>query len=249
MRKLALSALCAALFFTLLAPAASALGVPERLAYEVSWSGLQAGNAVQEVTSRDGELHIVYTVHSSGLANAFFPIDDKTESVLSRSGGSGSFGLPILFREKINEGKTHTWKEAQFDLTGLTVDTKDFLLKTEKSSPISANTYDTLSSVYFIRSSELVPGKSIFMDIFDCKRLWHAEVRVVRREEIGTPLGRFKTLVVTTQLKAEGVKPRPDYMTVWISDDKLRIPVKMAIKLKMGEFRATLVEGSHWPKE
>ena len=249
MKKLALSALCAALLFTFLVPAASALSVPERLAYEVSWSGIQAGNGVQEVTSRGGELHIVYTVHSSGLVNAFFPIDDRTESVLSQGSGAGGFGMPLLYREKINEGKTHTWKEAQFDLAGLKVDTKDFLLKTEKSSPIGANTYDTLSSVYFIRSSELVPGKSISLDIFDCKRLWHAEVRVVRREEISTPLGKFKTLVVTTQLKAEGVKPRPDYMTVWISDDKLRVPVKMAIKLKIGEFRASLVGGSHWPKE
>ena len=246
MKKRALSSLCAALFIVVLVSAASALSVPERLVYDVSWSGLPAGTAVQEETSRDGELHIVYTVRSTGLLSAFFSIDDRTESVLSRGSGAEPFGMPRLFREKINEGKTHTAKEAQFDQTRLTVDTKDFLKKTEKSDPISAKTYDTLSCIYFIRSSDLASGKSIHLDIYDCKRLWNAEVRMVRREEIGTPLGRFKTLVVTTQLKAEGVKPRPDYMTVWLSDDALRVPVKLAIKLKMGEFTATLAGGSHW---
>ena len=245
MKKWVLFALSAALLVALQVSAASALSVPERLVYDVSWTGMKAGTAVQEATLRDGELHIVYTVKSSGFLGTFFTINDWSESVLARSGGA-EFGPPRLFREKINEGKTHTSKEALFDQTQLKVETKDFLKNTEKSDPISATTYDTLSSIYFIRAGELAPGKSTFIDIFDCKRLWNAEVRMVRREEIRTPLGKFKTLVVTTQLKAEGVKPRPDYMTVWLSDDLLRVPVRMVIKMKMGEFTATLVGGSHW---
>jgi len=248
MKTMHLVPLTVALLICLLASAASALEVPERLVYDVSWSGLSAGSAVQEVTSRDGELHIVYTVRSSGLVNAFFSIDDRSESVLPGGSGAGPIGTPRLFREKINEGKTHTWKEALFDQTALKVDTKDFLKHTEKIDPISTKTHDTLSSVYFIRTSDLAPGTTYHIDIFDCKRLWNAEVHVARREEVSTPLGRFKTLVVTTQLKAEGVKPRPDYMTVWLSDDSLRVPVKMTIKLKVGEFTATLAGGSHWKK-
>jgi len=248
MKKIALVALTFALLVCLPPFAASALEVPERLVFDVNWSGLSAGTAVQEVSSRDGELHIVYTVRSSGLVNAFFSIDDRSESVLPQGGGTGPIGTPRLFREKINEGKTHTWKEALFDEAARKVDTKDFLKHTEKSDPISALTHDTLSSVYLIRTSELAPGTTLHLDIFDCKRLWNAEVHVVRREEVSTPLGRFKTLVVTTQLKAEGVKPRPDYMTVWLSDDSLRVPVKMTIKLKVGEFTATLAGGSHWKK-
>ena len=246
MNKQALCSLCLALVLVLFGSAASALSVPERLVYDVSWSGLGAGTAVQEVTSLDGELHIVYTVRSSGLVNAFFPIDDREESVLSRGSGAHAFGSPRLYREKINEGKTHTVKEAHFDLARLKVDTKDFLNNTEKSDAISAKTFDTLSSIYFIRSSGLAPGVPVSLEIFDCKRLWNAEVRVVQREKVATPVGRFNALVVTTDLKAEGVKPRPAYMKVWLSDDDLRIPVKIAIKLKMGELTATLSGGSHW---
>jgi hypothetical protein len=227
---------------------ASALSVPERLVYDVSWTGIKAGTAVQEVTSKGGELHIVSTVHSAGWLTPIFPVDDRTESVLSRYDGVDALGMPKSYHEKINEGKTHTLKQALFDPTRLKVDTKDFLKKTEKSDPISAKTFDSLSCIYFVRSSELVMGKSLFIDIYDCKRLWNTEVQVVRREEISTPLGRFKTIVVKPLLKAEGFFARTGDVTVWLTDDSLRIPVKMTTKVKLGKITATLVGGSYWPE-
>lgn len=246
MKKQDRCSLCLALALALFGSPASALSVPERLVYDVSWSGLGAGTAVQEVTSVDGELHIVYTVRSSGFINAFFPIDDREESVLSRGSAGQPFGLPRLYREKINEGKTHAVKEARFDPARLEVDTSDFLQHTEKSDAISATTFDTLSCIYFLRANLLAPGLPVHLDIFDCKRLWHAELHVAQRERVDTPVGRFDALVVTTDLTAAGVRPRPEYMKVWISDDRLRVPVRISIKLKLGELTATLAGGSHW---
>ena len=215
--------------------------------YEISWSGIKAGTAVHEVSARGDELRLVYTVRSTGWLKSLFFIDDQTESILSRGSGAEPSWMPRFYRENIHEGKTRTLKEASFDRKGLSVQVKDLLKKTEKSDPITARTFDTLSCIYFIRASELEPGRTIAMDIYDCKRLWKAEVRVVRREEVMTPAGRFKTLVVTTQLQSEGVKPRPDYLTVWITDDSRRIPVKMTSRLKVGEFTALLSGGSYWP--
>jgi hypothetical protein len=247
MKKLLRQLLAATLLIGWLASAASALTVPERLVYDVSWSGVKAGTAVLEVSAQEGELLLVYTVHSSGWFDSFFHIDDRTESVLTRDSGAETYGLPRLYREKLTEGKTRNVKEARFDHANLKVETRDLLKKTEKTDPISPRTHDTLSSIYFMRSNELVQGRPANIDVFDCKRLWNAEVRLVRHEEIKTDVGKFKTLVVKTQLKAEGMKPRPDYMTVWLSDDQRRIPVKMTIKMKVGELNAVLVGGSYWP--
>jgi hypothetical protein len=246
MKKHTLSALVIALFVSGSVSAASALSVPEKLIFEVSWSGIKAGTAVQEVTSRDGELHILYTVRSSGWLDSFFPIDDSSESVLSRGGAGEPFGMTRFFSEMINEGKTHSLKEARFDPAGLQVVTKDLLKHTEKSDALSSKTFDTLSCIYFIRASELEPGKPIQLDMFDLKRVWKTEVRVVRREVLRTPRGKFNTIVVRPTLSSEGMKPRNDYLTVWLSDDERRIPVKMTVKLKVGEFEALLVGGSYW---
>jgi hypothetical protein len=247
MNKMTLPFLAATLLAFTLVSAASALSVPERLVYDVSWTGIKAGTAVQEVSMQGGELHIVSTVHSAGWLTPIFPVNDRTESVLHKNSGSDALGMPKSYHEKINEGKTHTLKEALFDPVRLKVDTKDLLKNTEKSDPISAKTFDSLSCIYFVRSSEMVLGKSLFIDIYDCKRLWNTEVQVVRREEISTSLGRFKTIVVKPLLKSEGFFARTGDVTVWLTDDSLRIPVKMTTKVKLGSITATLVGGSYWP--
>ena len=107
-----LAQLCILLSVALSVSPASGLTVPERLVYEVSWSGIKAGSSVQEVTALGDELRIVNTIVASGLLSKVFSIDDKTESVISSKGG---LGMPRFFREKINEGKTHNMKEACFD--------------------------------------------------------------------------------------------------------------------------------------
>ena len=162
--------------------------------------------------------------------------------------GSEHIGSPKAFKERISEGSFHTNKEAQFDLQRLKVSTRDFLKKVEKIDTISTRTFDTLSAIYFVRSVDLVPGRSIFIDIYDCKKLWNTEVKVLRREEIETPLGRFKTLVVRPVLKSEGLFARTGEVTVWLTDDRLRLPVMMTSKVKIGKIKATLVGGSYWPQ-
>lgn len=227
---------------------ASSLTVPERLVYDISWTGIKAGTAIQEVTLRDGDLHIVSTVHSAGWLSPIFPVDDRTESVVARGNGSEAIGMPKTYHEKINEGSFHTLKDAHFDPVNLKVFSKDHLKKTEKTDSITAKTFDSLSCIYFVRTSELVVGKSLFVEIYDFKRLWNTEVQVVRHEEIKTPVGKFKTIVVKPLLKSDGFFARTGEVTVWLTDDERRIPVKMTTKVKLGKITATLVGGSYWPE-
>ena len=224
---------------------ASALTVPEKLVYSVSWTLLHAGSAVQEITPQGDDLRIVNTVRSSGMVSSIFSVDDRTESVIYHKSGAPFFGLPYFYQERINEGKTHSRKEARFDFAHLKVRVKDLLGKTEKTDPISPQTYDSLSSIYYIRSRELVPGQTILFDIYDFKHLWRTEVKVVKREEISTPLGKFKTIKVTSALSFNGVPARVGNGTVWLTDDSRRIPVKIVTELKVGELTMTLVGGSY----
>src|SRR4051812_38545604 len=124
----------AILLVILLVSPTLALTVPETLTYEVSWKGMTAGSAVQEVTAQGDELRIVQTIRSSGLLSSIISIDDKTESVIAHQ--ASRLGLPRFFRENINEGKFHAQKEARFNFTSLRVDSRDLLKKTEQSDPI-----------------------------------------------------------------------------------------------------------------
>ena len=222
MKNFALLAIYASFALLLSAFPASAISVPERLVYDVQWTGMKAVTAVHEVTARGDKLHFVSTTRSGGWLDTFFSVDNRSESVLLRGEGD-RFGTPQYYRQINHEGSRHSLREAYFDPQRLTVEAKDLLKKTGKTQAISPTTYDSLSSIYFVRSLDLVPGKSVYLDIYDAKRLWKTEVKVLRREEISTPLGRFKCIVVKPLLHAKGATSKSGDMTIWPSDDKLRI--------------------------
>lgn len=243
MKKIAILAQCILLVTLAVAPVSADLGGAERFVYDVSWTGIKAGIAVQEVTTKGDDIRIVNTIRSSGLVSAFFSIDDRTESILSRRGAQA--GSPRFFVENIKEGKFQTHKETRFDFSSLTARGTDFLTRTEIADPITLRTYDSLSSIYYIRSCPLEPSQTIFFDIYDFKHLWKTQVQVVRRERIRTSLGTFNTVMVTSQLKSNRIDAKAGNTTFWFTDDSRHIPVKIATKLKIGEVTLTLVGGSY----
>jgi hypothetical protein len=228
---------------------ASAFPIPERLEFEVSYTGITAGRAVQEVTLEGNEVRIVSTAKSADWLRIFFPVDDRIESVLISGAPPLYIGVPRLYRERIREGWTRFQKDAVFDREKLEVRTKDLLKNSETTRSITKRTYDTLSSFFYFRSVPLQVGTSYYIDIFDCKRLWNTEVQVLRREVVETPLGRFNTVVIKPLLKSEGIFARTADMYIWLTDDERRIPVLMKSKVKIGSITATLVGGTYWPKK
>jgi Protein of unknown function (DUF3108) len=226
-----------------------AFSIPERLEFDISYAGIPAGHAVQEVSRTGNEITIVSTARSADWLKFFFPVDDRIESVLLPGSSSQKIGVPRLYRERIKEGRTRRHKEAVFDRKKLEVVTKDYLNPSETTKSITPLTYDTLSSFYYFRMVPLKVGNSYYIDIFDCKTLWNTEVKVLRREEIETPLGKFKTVVIKPILKSEGIFARSGDMYIWLTDDEQRIPVLMKSKVKVGSIAATLVGGSYWPKK
>lgn len=227
---------------------ALAFPIPERLEFEISYTGIPAGRVTQEVTQEGNEVRIVSTARSADWLKFFFPVNDRIESLLIKGSPPHFIGVPRLYRERISEGSTRFEKDSVFDREELEVNTKDFLKKTENTQKITRRTYDTLSSFFYFRTVALQVGTSSFIDIFDCKKLWNTEVQVLRREQIKTKLGTFNTIVIKPLLKSEGIFARTGDMHIWLTDDERRIPVQMKSQVKVGSFTATLVGGSYWPR-
>lgn len=237
----------AALFLLTLATTAASFPIPERLEFELAYSGVTAGHAVQEVKQVNNEIHIISSARSADWLRFFFPVDDLIESFLTAGTPPLHLGLPRLYQERKHEGKTITDRKASFDRQKFEVTTTDNRNKEEKKQAITKRTYDTLSSFFYFRTIPLQVGTSYFVDIFDCNRLWNTEVKILRREELITPLGRFKTIVIQPLLKSEGIFARTGDMIIWLTDDDRRLPVQMKSKVVVGSITATLVGGSYWP--
>ena len=237
----------AVLFLNILTTAATAFPVPERLEFELSYTGITAGRAVQEVKLVNNEIQIVSTARSADWLRFFFPVDDRIESFLISGTPDQLIGTPRLYLERKHEGKTITNREARFDRQNFEVTTIDHRNNNVKQHVITRRTYDTLSSFFYFRTVSLQVGNSYYIDIYDCKRLWNTEVKVLRREELTTALGRFKTIVIQPLLKSEGIFARTGDLIIWLTDDERRIPVQMKSKVIVGSITATLTGGSYWP--
>ncbi len=226
---------------------AAAFPIPERLEFDLSYTGVTAGQVVQEANQVGNEIQIVFTAKSADWLSLFFPVNDRMESYLISGTSPLHIGYPRLYQEQKHEGKMFTNREVRFDRLKHEATTIDHRKNEEKTQTITRRTYDALSSFFYFRTIPLQVGTSYFIDMYDCTRLWNTEVSVLRREELVTPLGRFKTIVVHPRMKSEGGIVKLGDIFIWMTDDARRIPVQMKFKVPVGSVVATLTGGSYWP--
>jgi len=225
----------------------SAFSVPEKLIFDLTWTGVKAGTAVLEVVDDKETIRVISTANSAKWVSVFYPVDDRVETVLSKGKSPIFIGQPKNFRLKIREGRHRRDKETVFDHikhTALAIDhlNKD---KERKEYSVQADVFDPLSVLYYVRTLKLEVGKPVYVDIFDNKKVWNVEIQVLRKEKIKTELGEFDTVVIKPLMKSEGIFNRKGEMLIWLTDDQKRVPVKMQTKVAVGAITATLVGGTY----
>ena len=67
-------------------------------------------------------------------------------------------------------------------------------------------------------------------------------MKVLGREVVETPAGKFKCVVIEPKLKAGGIFKNKGRLVIWLTDDERRMPVLMKSKVAIGSISATLVE-------
>ena len=193
-----------AIFSFGMATTASALSAPEKLVYDITWTGVKAGTATQEFTAEKETARVVSTVRSADWISAFFPVEDRVETTLTKA-ASAPFGLPINFRMKVREGNHRRDREIIFDHAEGKARFIDHLSGEKKEVEIGKNTYDPYSSFYYMRTLPLEVGKSVFVSVLDNKELWNVEVQVLKKERLKTVLGEVNTILIKPIIKSEGI--------------------------------------------
>jgi hypothetical protein len=225
-----------------MATSASALTVPEKLVYDMTWTGIKAGTATQEIIDEGDSIRIVSIARSADWISVFFPVEDRVESLLPKV-PPPQLGLPRDFRMKVREGKHRRDKEIIFDHDKGKARYIDHLNGEKVELEIKKNTYDPYSSFYYVRTLPLEVGKSVFVSLLDNKQLWNVEIQVLKKEKLDTILGEVNTILIKPLMKSEGIFQRKGEIYIWLTDDARRIPVKMKTKVAIGSITATLVGG------
>ena len=96
---------------------------------------------------------------------------------------------------------------------------------------------DVLTLIYFLRTQKLEVGKSFDVPVSDSGRVFRFAVAIVERKQINTVLGRVSAVRVDPALFGEnGLVRSRGLLSIWITEDDRRLPVKAQLKVDIGTF-------------
>jgi hypothetical protein len=105
---------------------------------------------------------------------------------------------------------------------------------------------DILTVIYFLRTQTLEVVKSFDVPLSDTGRVYRFSVAVVERKQSKTVLGRVNAVRIDPALFGEnGLVRSRGSLSIWITDDSRRLPVKAQLKVDIGTFDIKLKRVTH----
>jgi hypothetical protein len=220
-----------------------AFDVGEWFKLRIHYGFVNAGYATLEVkdaaVNNRKVFHVVGRGYTTGMSRFFFKVEDLYESYIDKVTGN-----PYQFVRKISEGGYTKNQEGFFNQSENKILVKDYKHKTEKTLVIPKNTQDILSSFYYLRNypniDKINPGEFVAIDMFFDDVTTKFRFKYIGRENITTKFGVITTMVFRPLVKSGRVFKEEESLTVWISDDDNKLPVRIKADLAVGSIKADL---------
>jgi len=232
------------LFFTIgNAFSQGAFTTGEFFKFRIHYGIVNAGYATLEVKDavRNNKKvhHVVGKGYTTGMTKFFFEVEDLYESYFDKSTGK-----PYQFVRKINEGGYEKNQEGFFNQAKNNVLVKDYKNNTQKTFSVTENVQDIVSTFYYLRNhpnvDKLKVGESIAVDMFFDDEITKFKLKFIGRENLKTKFGTVPTMIFRPYVQAGRVFKEQESLTVWISDDGNKIPLRIKAELAVGSLKADL---------
>jgi hypothetical protein len=208
----------------------------ESLKFSVQYGFIKAGTAYLEVQNKEWNGHSAYMLVARAESNAFFSrfykVRNRIESVWDSTGH-----YSLRYAENRREGGYKASSEIVFDY-----DKQEAIYQDGRTFPIPPQVQDALSSFYYTRFQSLPLGGSVFFDYHASRKSQPLEVKILGRQRVETPAGKFDCIAIEPVLKAGGIFKNKGRLVIWLTDDDRRMPVMMKSKVKVGSISVLLVE-------
>ena len=207
--------------------------------FKMSYSGfLKAGNATLQVneTVLNGKqvYHVVGKGWTTGAIKWFFKVEDRYESYFDKRSI-----VPYKFIRKIDEGGHKKDIEIDFDQTKQEALVHNKKHNTKKSFTTKPNIQDMVSTFYYLRDNintkSLKTGDEVKLDMF-----FDEENYGFKLKYLGKKFGTVEALMFRPYVMAGRVFKEEESLTLWVSNDKNKIPLRIKADLAVGSLRADL---------
>ena len=227
----------------------------EWLKFKLNYSGwVKAGNAtleVKEATFKNRAVcYVVGKGWTTGPIKWFFKVNDRYESYFDTS-----TGRPYKFIRNINEGGHVKNRVIEFDYEQNLAFVNDLRHKTKKTVSITSDIQDMVSAYYYLRdhydTETIKVGHTVKLNMFFDNEIFGFKLKFLGRETINTKFGNINCLKFRPYVMAGRVFHEEESVTLWVSADNNKIPIKIKADLRVGSLRSDLVafKGLKYPFE
>lgn len=207
--------------------------IGERLVYDVKFGPVKVGTGTmhvvgtQELRGHD-VFHTRFTVKGGTF---FYRVNDVLESWFDRKTLAS-----LRFHSDQEEGGRK--REKTYEIHP---DRKVYVeIGKEGEQPSVENPLDDGSFLYFIRTVPLEVGKTYEFNRYFRPDRNPVKVKVLRKEQVSVPAGKFNAVVVQPIIKAKGIFSENGQAEIWLSDDDTRMMLQMKSKLSFGSLNLYL---------
>lgn len=220
----------------------TAFGVGERLAFDINYGYVTAGEAIltilQHENVRDRRCYRVEVhVRSSPSFSLFYRVEDRYLTFIDVETLA-----PWKFEQHIREGSYKRDFVATFDQYTATVVTTD-----GGTFDTPKYVHDIMSAFYYVRALDLSgknTGDQIELKNFYKDKTHDLVVRVLGRQELEVEAGTFRTIVVEPLVREGGLFKSEGRIVVWLTDDERKIPIRVNSPVVIGSIDVELREYS-----
>ena len=210
----------------------------EVLEYRVHYGFMDAGEARLEVAPElkvfDGRqcMHVIGTGRSTGAFDFFFSVRDRYESYIDTA-----TLMPWMFIRNIEEGSYSKKQNVKFNHSKKTATSE------KKTINTPGHVQDLISAFYYARTLDFnnaQPGDTFTINTYLDDEVFPLVIKYVGKETIKNKAGKFRCIKFHPMLLEGRVFKEKEGMTVWVTDDKNRIPVRAEAEILIGSIKMDL---------
>jgi hypothetical protein len=213
----------------------------EKLKFVIYYGLINGGNIDAELIATEYEGKKVYhskmVATTSGLADLLYKVRDEYQSYFDPE-----TSLPYKSVRDINEGKYKRYDMAFFDHKNLKV-----VNNKNKEFKISPDMRDMVSVFYYIRNMDfenMNTGDIIKVNTFFDNEVFPFDMRYRGIVTIKTKKSEYQCFKLVPYVETGRVFENEDDMSIFLSADRNRVPIRVEFNLKVGSVKCDVIEYS-----
>lgn len=209
----------------------------EKLTFDLNYGFVTAGIAIMEIPrvkriSGRNVFHITFEVNSVPSFDWIYKVRDRYETYVDVEGL-----FPWRFEQHIREGGYVRDFSAFFDQRKGIAKTRD------GEYEVPEYVQDIISVFYYVRAldfSDMKIDDRIHLQNFYKDKVHDLDVKYLGKETIEVPSGKFDCIIIEPLMKEGGLFKHDGDIIIWLTDDNLKMPVKVRTKIVIGHVEAKL---------